>query len=112
MTGTSTELALPEASLAITGDWSYEDCVEAARRAEDLAGRAASWRCWYLGDLAAKVETSYAAHSLDEFARDIGVPAETVRAYRSVARAFESGRRLPNLPWSVYQALAGQPRPR
>ncbi len=54
------------------------------------------------------VETHYGARELARYADAVGVEYETLKAYRTVARAWESGIRIPDLPSTVHQALAGQ----
>lgn len=63
---------------------------------------------WTLGDLASKVETHYGEESLQQYADDIGVEYNALKGYRTVARAYELGTRIPDVAWSVHRILAGQ----
>lgn len=59
---------------------------------------------WALGDLAARVETTYGERTLARFADDIGVHPDTLDDYRRVARRFPI--RTDNLPWWGYRVLS------
>lgn len=70
---------------------------------------------WLLGDLAIEAVPASTSGSHDgneerlrTYAEDIGEKPETLRQYRRVAAAWPSGRRLPDVSWSVHQELAGQ----
>lgn len=106
MTDTSTELELARnADLVPQADWDMDRYIEVGRRVEQY--RAAT--AWILGDLACGVETHYGAGELVRYANAIGVEYETLKAYRTAARAWEPGIRIPDLPWTVHQVLASQP---
>lgn len=62
---------------------------------------------WSLGDLAARVETTYGGNDLAQFADQIGVSFDSLDDYRRVARQFPD--RSGNLPWTVYRVLTRVP---
>ncbi len=78
----------------------YEELVAAGQRVIN--------RNWELGDLALEVETSYGEGELTKFAGDIDVSYDSLKHYRHVASRFESGIRMPDLPWSIHAIFAAQ----
>ena len=69
-----------------------------------------------LGDCALAVEgLKTRGHSdgswkrLAEYAETIGIAFETLRQYRAVSAAYPNGMRHTFCPWSVHQALMGEP---
>lgn len=78
----------------------YEELVAEGRKAADMQ--------WTLGDLALKVETHYAEHSLESYAGEIGVEYAAMRAYKAVSQAYESVIRITDVPWTVYRLLMAQ----
>lgn len=71
-------------------------------------GRQAAKSQWTLGDLASKVETNYGDAKLQEYADDIGVEYGSLRRYRDVSKAYETAKRIADVPWSIYLVLAAQ----
>jgi hypothetical protein len=61
---------------------------------------------WLLGDYACSVAKSYGDHKLQDYADAIGIAYETLRRYRTVAKAIESGRRRPDLSFSHHAEVA------
>lgn len=52
---------------------------------------------WIIGDLACLVETSYAGHDIDDFAREVNIGKASAKAYRTVCRFYEPARRVDYL---------------
>lgn len=63
---------------------------------------------WHLGDLAARVEVTYAEHDIDDYGEAIGVSASTLRRYRDVARAYEPATRVADVSWSHHRLVAAR----
>jgi hypothetical protein len=87
-------------ALVVQGDPKYHDLVK--------RGKIAAKSLWILGDLAAQIEGEYGKDRLGQYAEDIGVPYETLKAARSTVRAWpdEKGRRLS---FSASQAMNALP---
>jgi len=64
---------------------------------------------WELGDLALQVETHHGEHSLERYAKQIGVEYRTLDDYRRVAKAFGFPDRSGNLSWTHHQRVAARP---
>src|SRR5262245_21033514 len=62
-----------------------------------------------LGELAAGVETEYGGHTLAKFAKAIGVPACTLKRYRSVWKAWDGIEAPGPLSYSVMRELQDHP---
>lgn len=83
-------------------DWesAVVDGIEARQNRDDAQ--------WVLGDLALGIETSYGDHNLERYAEAVGVEYNSLRAYRIVAAAYQSDRRISNLSWTHHQVIAGR----
>jgi len=80
----------------------YERFVEQGREAAKSQGQSN----WTLGDLALQVEIKRGERNLQQYADDIGVPYGSLRAYRNIAAAYPSDKRLSSQGWSIHQAFA------
>jgi hypothetical protein len=81
---------------------SYDDLVV-------LCQQVGSGTQWLIGDAALQVETRYRQHSLERFARDIGVNYSTLRTCAQVAGAFPGKVRRRTISFGVYVEFAGLP---
>lgn len=77
-------------------DW--EDFVSLWTLSQELDQR----NQWFKGDIANRLTVKFGEETLNKFSREVGEGYQTVVGYRRVARAFERGRRLLNVPWSIY----------
>jgi hypothetical protein len=59
--------------------------------------------------LALAVETVYGAHTLANYAENIGVEYHQLRNYKAVSQAYESAVRTANLSWSHHERIAAHP---
>lgn len=66
---------------------------------------------WQLGDLALEIAPAEEGglHLLDDFAREIGIEAGTLRQYRMVSAAFPTNERMIPASWSVYREVMADP---
>lgn len=66
---------------------------------------------WELGDLARKVEKHYGEDCLGKFANGIGIPKDSLREYRRVARKIKKTARCPFLSYRHHQRAANTDHP-
>lgn len=85
--------------------WTYEEITDECR---EVVGRMDVGR-WIVGDRALLIEKQYGEHTLDDFARDIGLNKKTVYGYRTVSDFYpEILRRsilnaFPNLTYTYFK---------
>ncbi len=77
---------------------SWDELVREGRRVLNVSQ-------WVLGDLASEVVTTYGDYSLARYASDVGMNLNTLRTYRSTARAYPKDLRRPDCPFSVYKVF-------
>jgi hypothetical protein len=84
-------------------DW--EELISAgieARQASDQTR-------WKLGDLALQVDSRYGEHTLEQYAKSIGVPYDSLRRYRDISKAYEAATRVASLSWTHHRVMAAEP---
>jgi hypothetical protein len=97
-------IALAPTGLRLRRALRPDECITLGRRilaeAEGLA--------WALGDLAAYVDVTYGGQELQRWAGAVGIPYETARRYRYVARQFGNGTRVPHLTHRHHLVVAAR----
>src|SRR5687767_8439678 len=63
---------------------------------------------WTKGDAALEVTPTYGEHTLKKLAELSGEDYETLKRYRSVAKAYKKGNRFPNLSFKHHLVLGSR----
>jgi len=92
----------PNAQVADPDRIYWDDHVRQGREARERRDGAQ----WTLGDLAASVETTYGDASIQKYAEEVGIPYDTLRRYRDVARRFPESARHRALSFGHHQSVA------
>lgn len=84
---------------------SYEEICDHSRKVVGEIDQ----RRWVVGDDALEIETAYGHHTMDDFARDIGMNKSTIKGWKRVAEFYDKSIRrnlleaFPNLTYTYFK---------